>query len=73
MNQREARVLKSPHLPECSTFFQITVRVFAAIDCDERTSFCHRQISFQDDGIRDIDESELMEQDRRLASQENVL
>ena len=25
-NQREARVLKSPHLAEGSTFFQITVR-----------------------------------------------
>ena len=27
MNKREARVLKSPHLPELSTFFQITVSV----------------------------------------------
>jgi hypothetical protein len=26
MNKREARVLKSPHLRESSTFFQITVR-----------------------------------------------
>ena len=27
MNKREARVLKSPHLRETSTFFQITVRI----------------------------------------------
>jgi len=27
MNKREARVLKSPHLKESSTFFQITVRI----------------------------------------------
>jgi hypothetical protein len=28
MNKREARVLKSPHLQESSTFFQITVSSF---------------------------------------------
>ncbi|CAF0830540.1 unnamed protein product [Adineta ricciae] len=50
MNKRELRVLKSPHLPEMSTFFQIA-----------------------DDGIRDINEDELMDQDECLGtSQENL-
>ncbi|CAF1448021.1 unnamed protein product [Adineta steineri] len=50
MNKREVRVLKSPHLPELSTFFRIT-----------------------DEGIRDIDETELMDHDDlNGASQENI-
>ncbi|CAF0755537.1 unnamed protein product [Rotaria sordida] len=50
MNKREARVLKSPHIAELSTFFQIT-----------------------DDGIRDIDETESMDDsDYNSASQENI-
>ncbi|UJR35927.1 hypothetical protein I4U23_028669 [Adineta vaga] len=49
LNKREVRVLKSPHLPEMSTFFKIT-----------------------DDGVRDIDESELMDHDSdNTATQEN--
>lgn len=68
MNKREVRVLKSPHLRESSTFFQITVR--KAFDLLINSKEFH---FFQDDGIRDIDESEMMDQDScPTASQENI-
>jgi hypothetical protein len=89
MNKREARVLKSPHLAELSTFFQITVRrpfnsynfakkIFRLTQIFIKSSvYLEYDIInlpfFQDDGIRDIDETELMEHDDcNTASQENI-
>ena len=67
-NKREARVLKSPHLRESSTFYQITVKSIRFIDQIRRIT-----IILQDDGIRDIDENEMMDQDNcPTASQENI-
>lgn len=56
MNQREARVLKSPHLAEGSTFFQITVR-------DLSSSIFVEENTLKDDGIRDLDVNENAEQE----------